>query len=68
MDTLNKPQDYTVMLWFKPMSSQAWGKTYQYAFEFEGSLQCYFTAMGSVMCDSLRMSEKLIANGVSLGV
>jgi hypothetical protein len=28
LDTLLKPQDYTVMLWFKPQSGDRWGKTY----------------------------------------
>lgn len=45
-----------------------WGTTYQYAFEFENSLACYFTPLGSLMCDSISNCDKLIATGVTSAV
>ena len=56
------------MLWFKPQSGEAWGRSNQYAFKFENSLQCYFTAQTFLMCDSVGNYDKLIANDVSHGV
>jgi hypothetical protein len=65
LDTLSRPIDYTVMLWFKPQDVAFWGQRYSSVFEFENSLQCYFTSLGSVMCDSVKNCDKLMAMDVA---
>jgi len=52
------------MLWFKPQDVAFWGQRYSSVFEFENSLQCYFTSLGSVMCDSVKNCDKLMAMDV----
>ena len=56
--TLNTDLEYTIMIWFKPMSDD-WNKRLQYAFRFKDSSQCYFTASSSLICESFEKCEKI---------
>jgi hypothetical protein len=57
----NTDLDYTIMMWFKPMSDD-WKTSLQYAVTVPESFQCYFSASGKVMCDSQQKCDKLEAN------
>ncbi|CDW85845.1 UNKNOWN [Stylonychia lemnae] len=55
---LNTRLDYTVMMWFKPLS-QNFGEEYQYAFSFGESLECYFATDQKLMCTSESFLDRL---------
>jgi len=61
VDELSTDLDYTIMMWFKPMSDD-WKTSLQYAVTVPESFQCYFSASGKVMCDSQQKCDKLEAD------
>lgn len=49
------------MMWFKPTGT-TFGQAWMYAFKILGSIQCYFTAAQSLVCESALVCPKLETN------